>query len=51
MYASYTTFPTGRRAIAQERAGETTLLAVAHDVAVTTSRGERELTFVGRVVG
>jgi hypothetical protein len=35
----------------QERAVETTFLAVAPDVTVTTSRGERELTFVVRVAG
>lgn len=37
--------------VVQERAGETTVLAVAYDVTVTTPRGERELTFVVRVVG
>jgi len=37
--------------VVQERAGETTVLAVAYDVAVTTPRSERELTFVVRVVG
>jgi hypothetical protein len=31
--------------------GETTVLAVAYDVTVTTPHGERELTFVVRVVG
>lgn len=35
----------------QERAGETTVLAVAYDVHVTTPRSERQLTFVVRVVG
>jgi hypothetical protein len=35
----------------RDRAGETTVLVVAYDVTVTTSRGERELTFVVRVVG
>jgi len=37
--------------VVQERAGETTVLAVAYDVTVTTERGERALTFVVRVVG
>jgi hypothetical protein len=37
--------------VVQARAGEATVLAVAYDVTVTTSRGERELTFVVRVVG
>lgn len=37
--------------VLQERAGETTVLAVGYDVRVTTSRGERRLTFVVRVVG
>jgi hypothetical protein len=37
--------------VVQERAGETTVLAVAYDVTVTTPRSERELTFVVRVVG
>jgi len=36
--------------VVQERAGETTVLAVAYDVTVTTARGESELTFVIRVV-
>jgi len=35
--------------VVQERAGETTVLAVAYDVTVTTDRGEQELTFVVRV--
>lgn len=37
--------------VVQERAGETTVLAVGYDVTVTTLRSERELTFVVRVVG
>lgn len=37
--------------VVQERAGETTVLAVGYDVTVTTPRSERELTFVVRVVG
>jgi hypothetical protein len=37
--------------IVQERGDETTVLAVAYDVTVTTPRSERELTFVVRFVG
>lgn len=37
--------------VVQERAGETTVLAVAYDVQITTPDGERALTFVVRVVG
>jgi len=37
--------------VVQERAGETTVLAVAYDVTVTTERSERALTFVVRAVG
>ena len=37
--------------VVQERAGETTVLAVAYDVRVTTPRSERQLTFLVRVVG
>jgi len=37
--------------VVQERAGETTVLAAAYDVTVTTPRGERELSFVVRVTG
>lgn len=37
--------------VVQERAGETTVLAVAYDVRVTSARSERELTLVVRVVG
>lgn len=40
-----------RGVIVQERAGETTVLAAAFDVTVTTPRGHRDLTFVVRVVG
>jgi hypothetical protein len=36
--------------VVQERAGETTVPAVAYDVRVTTPRSERELTFVVSVV-
>ena len=36
--------------VVQERAGETTVLAVAYDVTVTTPRSEQELTFVVEVV-
>jgi hypothetical protein len=36
--------------VVQERAGETTVLAVAYDVRITTPRGERALTFVVRIV-
>ena len=32
--------------VVQERADETTVLAVAYDVTVTTDRGEQDLTFV-----
>ncbi|PSQ00961.1 hypothetical protein BRC94_04715 [Halobacteriales archaeon QS_5_70_17] len=35
--------------VVQERAGETTVLAVAFDVRVTTDRGRREATLVVRV--
>jgi len=37
--------------VVQERAGETTLLAVAFDVRVTTARGTYDATLVTRVVG
>jgi phosphopantetheine adenylyltransferase len=36
--------------VVQERVGETTVLAVAYDVRITTPRGERALTFVVPVV-
>lgn len=38
-----------RGVVVQERAGETTVLAAAFDVTVTTPRGHRDLTFVVRV--
>jgi hypothetical protein len=37
--------------VVQERAGGTTVLAVAYDVRVTTDRGDRSLTLVVPVVG
>jgi hypothetical protein len=37
--------------VVQERAGETTVLAVALDVAATTDRGRYEMTVVVSVVG
>jgi hypothetical protein len=36
--------------VVQERAGETTVLAVAYDVTVTSEDGRREFTFVVPVV-
>jgi len=43
--------PGHQGAVVQERAGETTVLAVAYDVTVTSQRSERGLTFVIPVVG
>lgn len=40
-----------RGVVVQERAGETTVVAVAYDVQVTSERAERSLTLVVRVVG
>lgn len=40
-----------RGVVVQERAGETVVVAVAFDVAVTTPNGRQELTLVVRVVG
>ncbi|WP_276259374.1 DUF7261 family protein [Haloglomus litoreum] len=40
-----------RGVVVQGRAGESTVLAAAFDVTVTTPRGQRELTLVVRVVG
>jgi hypothetical protein len=37
--------------VVQAWAGETTVLAVTHDVTVTTPRGGRNPTFVVRIVG